>query len=431
MNRPTPENYSRDQLHSHQTTRLQEMLQYLQGRNPFWTTRFQQAGFAAEDLKSLEDLQNLPLLTKHELVENQISNLPYGTNLSEPKSAYTRLHQTSGTTGKPYRCLDTAASWNWFMECWHQIYRIIGLTSEDVLCCPFSFGPFVGFWAGFEGAAAFDALRIAAGGLSSEARLQLIQDHQATVLCCTPTYALRLAEVARQCGIDAAQSSVEKIVVAGEPGGSVPAIREKIQQTWGARVFDHWGMTEMGSLGIESPEDPASLLMLEAECIAEILDPQTHQPVATGELGELVVTNLGRWGAPVIRYRTGDLVRAATTPNACGRSLLRLEGGILGRADDMLTIRGNNVFPSSVEAVLREFEEIVEFQVLISERKEMLHLTIEIEPRPELEAGMIDPFLKKLHRTIKDRLNFQAELKIVEPESLPRFELKGRRFHRV
>ena len=204
---------------------------------------------------------------------------------------------------------------------------------------------------------------LAAGGMSSEARLKLILENEVTVLGCTPTYALRLAEVAAEQRIDLKASSVRAILVAGEPGGSIPSVRSRIEEAWGARVFDHWGMTEIGPLASECEDDPGNLTDIETECIAEIIDPATAQPVAAGTPGELVITNLGRHGSPVLRYRTGDLVEADPAEHASGRTLLRLRGGILGRTDDMLIVRGNNVFPSSIEAVVREFPEIVEFRI--------------------------------------------------------------------
>jgi phenylacetate-CoA ligase len=270
------------------------------------------------------------------------------------------------------------------------------------------------------------------GGMSSEARLQMILDLGATVICCTPTYALRLAEAAEAMKLPITDSAVRMLIVAGEPGGAIPAIRSRLESAWGARVIDHWGMTDIGPLGIEPAAGPGGLLVLESECIAEIIDPETLDPVSTGTLGELVITNLGRLGQPVIRYRTGDLVRASTEPCPSGSSFLRLEGGILGRADDMVTIRGNNVFPSSIDAVIREFGEIVEYRVHVVTKRAMPHVQIEIEPQPSI-AECVEhrqALLTLLSRAIKDRLNFQAEISCVEPGALPRFELKGRRFHR-
>ncbi|MCH7687901.1 MAG: AMP-binding protein [Planctomycetes bacterium] len=427
-----PEQSNRTEIQHRQTERLRILLNEVAGKNPFWTQKFQQAGVDVATIRTLEDLSRLPLTTKQDLVADHAAHAPYGSNLTYEITAYSRMHQTSGTTGSPMRWLDTPKSWNWFIECWAQIYRMVGLTPEDRLAFPFSFGPFIGFWAAFEGAARFGHLCLAGGGMSSQARLKLIADNQATVICCTPTYALRLAEVAAEEGIDLAAGSVRALIVAGEPGGSIPAMRKRIESAWGARLFDHWGMTEMGSLAVECVENPGGLHLLETECIAEILDPKSSDPVEPGNVGELVITNLGRLGSPLIRYRTGDLVKADTNRCPCGRELLRLEGGILGRCDDMLTIRGNNVFPSSLEAILREFDEIAEYRITVHTVRSMQHLKIEIEPTPNTEAQHeTGALLETIQRAIKDRLNFQADVEAVSPGTLPRFELKGRRFFRA
>jgi phenylacetate-CoA ligase len=327
------------------------------------------------------------------------------------------------------RWLDTHESWTWMLDCWREIYQLMGLTATDRLCFPFSFGPFLGFWAGFEGALREGNLCIAAGGMSSEARLKLIDDNQITILGCTPTYALRLAEAARAQGVALAANSVRAILVAGEPGGNIPPTRERITQAWGARVFDHWGMTEIGPLASEAEDDPGFLTVLESACLPEIIDPNTGRPAA-GDIGELVITNFGRTGSPVVRYRTGDLVQADRTPHPSGRTWLRLKGGILGRTDDMLIIRGNNVFPAGVEAVIREFAEIEEFRLVVSQQREMDHLRIEIEPAAELSEATVRELVSRVSRTIKDRLNFQAEIIAVATGALPRFEMKARRLVR-
>jgi phenylacetate-CoA ligase len=192
-------------------------------------------------------------------------------------------------------------------------------------------------------------------------------------------------------------------------------------------------MTDIGALGIEPEGASGGLSILETECIAEIINPETTAPVPRGELGELVITNLGRHGQPVIRYRTGDLVRASASPCPSGLELLRLEGGILGRADDMVTIRGNNVFPSSIEAILREHAEIVEYRIVVTTLRAMPHLKIEIEPTAACcdSSTTTAELLGRVERAIKDRLNFQAEIVSVPVESLPRFEMKGRRIVRA
>jgi phenylacetate-CoA ligase len=410
-----------------QTPRLRELLRAVVPANPFWTKKFEAAGCEPGDVRSLEEFVRFPLTTKSELVADQAANAPYGTNLTESLTAYCRLHQTSGTTSVPLRWLDTRASWDWVTGCWQTIFGITAMTSQDVVAFPFSFGPFLGFWAAFDAASRMGALCLPAGGLTSQARLQMIEDNRATVVCCTPTYALRLAEVAAEHDVDLSQNTVCSIIVAGEPGGSVGATRAAIEKNWGARVFDHWGMTEVGPLAVECPENPGGLHVLETECIAEILDPTSQQPVPAGSQGELVITNLGRTASPLFRYRTGDLVQADTEPCRCGRHLLRLKGGILGRLDDMVTIRGNNVFPSSIEGILREFPEIAEYRIDVETLRAMQHIKITIEPRVGAQAALL---LENVGRLIRDRLHFQAEIVEASSGELPRFELKSRRFFR-
>jgi phenylacetate-CoA ligase len=434
-----------------QTVALRELLARVLANNRFWSEKWTSAGLSLfpeviQAFRVPHDLSKLPLTTKAELVADHAAHPPYGSNLTFEPSAYSRFCQTSGTTGQPLRWLDTTESWDWMLHCWEQIYDLAGLQPDDRLAFPFSFGPFLGFWAAFEGAARLGRLCLPGGGMSSEARLNFIHENQATVVCCTPTYALRLAEVAadmtRQRGgtVSELLKSVRLLIVAGEPGGSVPSIRYRIEKAWGARVIDHWGMTEVGPLAAECVENPAGLHVLETECIAEIIDPATGQAFDTDSAttpvrGELVITNLGRVGSPVIRYRTGDIVELDPQPCPCGRSLMRLKGGILGRVDDMLTIRGNNVFPTAIEAILCEFPEVIEFQFETVTRDAMPQLRIELETT----IGMADAedFARQFERlsaqiaaVIHDRLHFRPEIVAVPPGSLPRSDLKSRRLRK-
>ncbi|MDG2128846.1 MAG: AMP-binding protein [Fuerstiella sp.] len=420
---------SRDLIEQTQTRRLTEMLDAIIPRNRFYTTKFADAGIDVAGIRCLEDLRTLPVTTKQELVDSQIQQPPYGANLSFPSTAYARLHQTSGTTGRPMRWLDTHDSWNWIMECWRQIYLLAGVLKEDRLFFPFSFGPFIGFWAAFEGATRLGNFVIAGGGMSTSIRLQAMVENEATVVCCTPTYALRMAEVAAEDGIDLKECSVRTVIVAGEPGGAIPATRSRIESAWDAQVIDHWGMTEIASLGVESTDRPGGMYLLETEVIAEIVDPETLGPVAPGEVGELLITNLGRIGSPLIRYRTRDLVQAGTDEDPSERQLLWLSGGILGRSDDMVTVRGNNVFPSSVEAVLREIDEVAEFRIDVRTVREMHELCITVEPTAAA-ADRVQEVAKTVSESLRKRLGFTCGVKTAEPGQLPRFELKGRRFFR-
>lgn len=418
---------SRELIEQIQTRRLTEMLETIIPRNRFYNSKFEAADIKVDEIRTLEDLRKLPLTTKQELVDSQAQQPPYGANLSYPSTAYTRLHQTSGTTGRPMRWMDTADSWNWIMECWRQIYLLAGLEKHDRLFFPFSFGPFIGFWAAFEGASRLGNFVIAGGGMSTTIRLQAMIENEATVVCCTPTYALRMAEVAEQEGIDLKESSVRMLIVAGEPGGAIPATRARMESAWDAHVIDHWGMTEIASLGVESADRSGGMYLLESEAIAEIVDPETLEPVTPGDVGELLITNLGRLGSPLIRYRTRDLVKASTDEDPTGRQLLWLAGGILGRSDDMVTVRGNNVFPSSVEAVLREIDAVAEFRIDVKTVRAMHELCITVEPTTEALSEGLQTIVTD---ALRKRLGFACEVTLAAPGELPRFELKGKRFFR-
>jgi phenylacetate-CoA ligase len=393
--------------------------------NRFYSKKLAAAAIDPRRVRTAEQLQTLPFTTKQELLDDQATHPPYGSYLTYPLQRYCRLHQSSGTAGVPLRWLDTPESWEWFLGCWRTIYKTIGLRRDDRLFFPFSFGPFLGFWGAFEGAARLGNLCLPGGGMTSAARLHFMLDHRATVVACTPTYALRLAEVAAEERIDLAGSPVRALVVAGEPGGSIPATRARIEAAWGAGVFDHTGMTEIGALGIECIENPGGVHLIETECIAEVIDPQSTQPVPPGANGELVLTNLGRWGSPLIRYRTGDLVRADTDPCPCGRAWLRLNGGILGRVDDMLIIRGNNVYPGAVEELLRGISQVAEYRCTVAASGALNALRIEVEPTNEQSA---EPLVRRVSRAFQDRFHFRADVHAVPRGSLPRFEMKARRW---
>lgn len=382
-------------------------------------------------LPSIGALGELAFTTKDELVVDQAENPPYGRNLTFPASEYVRIHATSGTSGHRLKCLDTVESWGWFTRCWRDIYRAIGIESSDRVFAAFGFGPFVGFWAGYEAAQQLGALCIPGGAMTSAQRLSWLGETEATVVLSTPTYALRLAEVAGEEGIDLASGSVRALVQAGEPGASLPATRARIESAWGARVWDHAGMSEAGPWGYECPER-GGLHVLETEFVAEVLRVGGTDPVADGETGELILTNLGRWALPAIRYRTGDLVRLDASECPCGSGFVRFPGGVLGRVDDMIHVRGVNVYPSAVETILREEPGLVEFRVAVRRRREMWELRVEIEvetgPDRDGEARR-EAVRKRLARALETRLGLRADVELAPPGSLPRYELKARRFH--
>jgi phenylacetate-CoA ligase len=422
---------NRTSIKDKQLAKLHTLLATLARGNHFYTNKFKDAGTPSV-VSTLKDFQTtVPFTLKQEIVEDQRRHSPYGTNLTYPLAHYKRFSQTSATSGRPLRWLDTQESWNWMLNCWVQVFEAAGITDDDRLFFAFSFAPFLGFWTAFEAAVSLGCLCIPGGGLSSAARLAMMMDNGVTVLCCTPTYALRLAEVAREEEADLTRTEVKKILVAGEPGGSVPNVRSKIETLWGgARVLDHHGMTEIGPVSYQCPNRSDVLHILESDYIAELIDPQSGQPTDPGQTGELVLTNLGRLGSPLLRYRTGDLVKMAPgQPCECGSYEVALQGGILGRTDDMVTVRGVNLYPSAVDEVVRAYDEVGEYRVVIRTQRELAELTLEVEP----SSNNLDPakLADRLRKRLEKAFALRISASIVPSGSLPRFEMKARRWVRL
>ena len=424
---PDGERQPRAVLAAQQGERLHALLRALSTRDTFYRRKLDAAGVDVDALTLPADLQALPFTTKAELVADQAASPPWGTVPTEPLERYTRYNQTSSTTGRPLRWIDTPESWQWMLDCWQAVFRAAGVTARDRVFFPFSFGPFLGFWTAFDAASQLGAHVIPAGGMTSRQRLGLIEALAPTVVCCTPTYALRLAEVARgDSGRDPlAAGAVRVIIVAGEPGGSIPATRGRIERDWGARVIDHHGLTEVGPITFECLEGPGFVHVNEREYVAEVVDPATGDPLPDGERGDLVVTNLGRAASPVIRYRTRDLVVRTTEPCACGRTFARLAGGILARADDMVNVRGVNVYPAAIESVLRAIDAVVEYRCTVRAARPQRAVAVEVEVGAGADAAAT---AARAERGLRDALGLTVPVTSVGPGTLPRFEMKARRF---
>src|SRR6266481_1035628 len=373
----------RTAIERNQLEQLRSLLAELFPANKFYSRKLEEAGITF-DVANLEDFRaRFPFPTKAELVQDQLAHPPFGTNLTYPLERYTRFHQTSGTTGAPLRWLDTPESWEIMVDSWSKILRAAGAQAGDRVYFAFSFGPFIGFWLAFESASQIGCLCIPGGGLSSAARLKAIINNGIDILCCTPTYAMRLAEVALEEKIDLKTGRVRLLVVAGEPGGSIPTVRSRLEELWpGAKVFDHHGMTEVGPVTYECPN------------------------------------------------RTGDLVkwRISQKPCACGRCEMALEGGILGRTDDMVVVRGVNVYPSAVDEIVRGHGDVVEYQVELSVDRAMPEISLQIEPSPRCRdvAGLV----RNLERSFETAMALRVPITTVPSGTLPRFEMKSRRWMR-
>lgn len=418
------ETLPREQLAALQLQKLQTLLAEVWGKNAFYTRKFQAVGFDPRDVRSLDDLSQLPMTLKRELVQDQSEHQPFGTNLTYPLNRYVRYHQTSGTTGAPLRVVDTDESWNWWGRCWGIVLAGAGLCADDRLFAAFSFGPFIGFWGAVEGARKIGAMMIPGGGRDSLQRLELMRDSGATALLCTPTYALRLLQVARESNFDMNTLAVRATVHAGEPGASIPETKARIETGWHAKCFDHAGASEVGAHSFECEAQTGGIHIIESEYIAEVLDRETLKPVAPGAVGELVITNLGRPCFPIIRYRTGDLVRLNVEPCACGRTFARFQGGVLGRADDMTTVRGVNVYPMAIESLIVRYQEVVEYRITVTRVREMDEMDIEVELTDDADPTLPNAIAHSVYSV----LSFRPNVRVVEHGVLPRFELKARRF---
>jgi phenylacetate-CoA ligase len=416
------ESLSADELAAHQLARLNELLKAILPRNRFYAEKYASALDAdalrdpAGPLRSLADLKRLPFTVKEELLPDQPSD-HFARNRTFPLEQYVRFHRTSGTRGRPLVVVDTAEDWRWWLDCWQYVLDAAEVTADDRVLLAFSFGPFVGFWSAFDAAVARGSLVVPAGGLNSLGRLELARDCQATVMLCTPSYALHLAEVAETNQISAQKLGIRRLVLAGEPGGSSPTTRARIEAAWNARVLDHSGATEVGPWGFGDAAG-SGLHVTESEFLAEFVSRETGEAAAEGELAELVLTPLGRVGSPVIRYRTGDLVRPTWRREGANR-FVHLTGGVIGRTDDMLIVRGVNVFPSSLEQIIHGFPEIVEYRVILRRVAEMDHIVVQVEDH------LNDP--QRVAKELQLRLGLKTEVQAVPLGSLPRFEGKGRR----
>lgn len=419
----------RKELEQHQLSKLRDQLNHVSERSPFYRRKLTAAGIRPEEIRTMEDVRRIPFTEKHELKQNQVDYPPWGDLACIPPEEAVRVFQTSGTTGTPVRIMLNRKDWyeNFYEQFMH--FRCgYGLTEKDVLFVPFNYGLYIAWW-GFQSCMEKAGLTIIpGGGMTSKARLQSLMDWGATAICGTPSYLLYLAETARNNNIDLTKSSIRKMVAAGEPGASIPATKKSLETQWGAECFDDIGSTESSNFGYECIKHQGTHVA-EALFLVEVLDPETLEPLADGEVGELVLTNLTCESMPLIRYRTKDLVRFNREVCDCGRTNLRLDGGIVGRADDMFQFAGVNIYPSQIQSLLHEINEFSrEYQLVVPKMGSGKHLKIRVEPAHEqITQARLKSATEELMESIKYRITVTPEIEVAEIGSLPRFEGKGRR----
>jgi len=428
---PKNETLPRDELRRLQHFKLKRLCEWAHARSVFHRRRWDAAGFHPDQLKTVDDIRRIPFMTREEWMDAQMEDPPFGTLPAAHRDLAIRYHLTSGTTGRiPLRVLDSTKDWEWIAEMWAYGLWGFGLRPNDVVLFAFSYGTFIGFWGAHYACEKIGCLVLPSGGATSEARVKTIVEMGVTTVCSTPTYALRMWQAASEMGIDLARdSTVDKVIVSGEPAGSIPAVKRQLEAAWGAKVGDTAGMTEIGTIMIfECSRQPGGTHIIEDNFIEETIAHDGDRPVPYGERAERVVTSFGRGFIPLIRYRTKDLVvKLPHSECGCGRTGDLYQGGIQGRWDDMKLIRGTNVYPRAVESIVRECTSVDEFQILLTRdgMQDEITILVELKPGREEHWSVLHGRLCKDLPDAHEGLRFNIEL--AQPNSLPRFELKAKR----
>jgi phenylacetate-CoA ligase len=428
---PKTETLEREQLQALQLAKLRRQVGWAAERSPWYRRVLASSGVDPSSLESLSGLRRLPVLTREDWMNSQFEHPPYGEIPTIGGDGAIRVHTTSGTTGKgPLRALDSRKDWAWIAEMWAYGIWGCGVRPGDTAYIAFGYGSFIGFWGLHYSMEKIGVLVVPGGAQTTEARVRQILDFDCTVVASTPTYALRMAQEADSLGLDLRGSLVSRLILSGEPAGSIPQTKALIEDQWGAKAYDTAGMTEIGTIMVfECDHQPGGTHIIEDHVLEEVVDPVSLEAVEYGESGERVVTSFGRGAIPLLRYRTGDLVcRVPASVCACGRGFDIYEGGILGRVDDMKIIRGTNVYPRAIEGIVREFAEVDEFQTVITREGVRDEITLRVELKPDWEVDRWDGLAESLHNRLAfahEGLNFRIER--ASAGELPRFELKAKR----
>ncbi len=424
---PEFETASRADLTALQERKLREQVQHAYAASPFYRRKLDDAGITPARIARLDDLRHLPFTTKDELKQDQADHPLWGTLLAVPVEQCLRVHMTSATTGRPLAFLDTEDDWYGFYHSYARSLHAFGVRRHDMVMAAFSYGPWIGYWSGFYAAQDLGCLVFPAGGLSTEQRIDALRTYPITVLGCTPSYALFLAEQAARKGIDLAKETRIRITWhTGEPGASIPATRERIETAFGAKAFDLPGLTEIAAWGFECEARSGITHVHEDYCYPEVLD-EHDRPVAPGERGELVFTSLYRKAMPLLRYRTRDVVQLADRTCPCGRTLVGLEGGVLARLDDMKKVRGIIVYPRRIEELIRGHAGVDEFQIVFRRVEGLDEIVVRVDPSPRLGPEECRGMRQTLEDTLRLGLGIRAGVELTEPGELPRWDHKAKR----
>lgn len=423
------ETMPREQLDTIHLKRIQKVLRYAYERVPFYRSLYTKAGFKPEDIRTLDDFNTIvPAIDKKDLVEAQQVDPPWGEAAALPADFHLFRFQTSGSTGVPMAIPVSYYSSHHYGEQWAYGFWAVGIRPHDSFYFAFTWGMFIGFWSAYWGVRRLGATVYSGGGVNTEIRLKQILELKPTVLVSTPTYALAMAEKAREMGIDLPKTSIKWVYVAGEPGGNVPTTRRAIEDAWGAKTYELYGIGEVGAIAPGCPLQ-IGVHLAEDQSYATVVDPETGHPVGEGEVGENLVTSYIQFSQPVIKYRSHDLVRSVRKPCDCGRTWMLFEGGVLGRTDHMIIIKGTNVYPTAVEALLGDVKGLTShYEIHVTRGRTGDELAVKVEAQPDAPSEQYETLKRKAEQLLYERIMARIAVEIHTPGSLPRYELKAKRF---
>lgn len=418
------EQMAREQMRKIQLERLKKIVKYAYERVPFYKKKFDEIGLLPEDIKTLEDIKKIPYTTKADLRDNY----PYGL-LAVPMDDIVRVHASSGTSGKPTVVAYTKNDLDMWSDCMARLIVAAGGRKSDIVQISFGYGLFTGALGLHQGWEKIGATVIPASSGNTERQVMLMKDLGATALVATPSYGLYISEVVEKMGIKKEDLKL-RIGLFGSEASS-PEMHKELQDKLGLFPTDNYGLSEIIGPGVAGEcEFKCGMHINEDHFYPEIIDKQTLQPIEDGEWGELVITTLTKEGLPMLRYRTKDITRLIKDKCQCGRTTVRMDK-IQGRSDDMLIIRGVNVFPSQIEGVLMSMPEIGgNYEIIVERIGHMDKLTINVEVK---DIGLLDNYskledlVKKVKQKLKVVLQIDAVVRLVEPQSLKRFEGKAKR----
>jgi phenylacetate-CoA ligase len=426
---PQVETMKRDELEKLQLKKLKWQVERVYKHSEFYRERFKKVGVKPEDIKSLDDISKLPVVTKGELRQEQTSYPPFGRYAVAPPSDWRELHPSTGTTGVPVNTLWTYRDTEIITDHTARLIWGFGVRKEDVIQNGFSYGLWVAGIAVHYAAAKIGSFVIPIGATSSERQIYYLQHAKSTVLFATPSFGLYISEKLKEKGVKPEDINLRIGSFGGEAGTENPATRKRLEDGLGIDAYDFYGLAEIGPTFAAECREKAGLHFVEDHYLIEVLDPETREPLSVGEKGVLVITHLSREGTPMIRYWTNDIVKLEDEKCGCGRTHIRAVGGILGRADDMIVFKGENVYPSQIEEVIRSFPELGNEYKIVVTKSEDTGIVTNVEVLAELatEVKNVGELKERVKKALRDFLLVRVEVEILPPNSLERTEFKAKR----